>query len=62
MQQPRLEDGMEHFIRYTYGGCLPASILIMRKQALITASATLHPLSLSQCSLRRTEGSRGDLD
>jgi hypothetical protein len=29
--------------------------------ALITASATLHPLSLSHCSSRRTEGGRGDL-
>jgi hypothetical protein len=34
----------------------------MIKTALITASATLHPFSLSQCSSRRTEGSRGDLD
>src|SRR5262249_55970321 len=32
------------------------------QRALITASATLHPLSLSHCSSRRTEGRRGDLD
>ena len=30
--------------------------------ALITGSAALHPLSLSQCSSRRTEGSRWELD
>jgi DNA-binding IclR family transcriptional regulator len=30
--------------------------------ALITASATLHPFSLSHGSSRRTEGHRGDLD
>jgi hypothetical protein len=32
------------------------------QQALITASATLHPFSLSHGSSRRTEGHRGDLD
>src|SRR5262244_2690549 len=31
------------------------NIFLLTSSALITASATLHPLSLSQCSLRRTE-------
>src|SRR6516165_232296 len=37
------------------------SVAVTQK-ALITASATLHPFSLSQCSSRRTEGSRRYLD
>jgi hypothetical protein len=33
-----------------------------REGASITASATLHPLSLAHCPPRRTEGSRRDLN
>ena len=45
-----------------YASALSTEVVNMANSALITASATLHPFSLSQCSSRRTEGSRGDLD
>src|SRR6266704_6340965 len=38
------------------------SDLVVDSWASITASATLHPLSLAHCSPWRTEGSRWDLD